>query len=179
VGGDERFICSRNDTNRGPAYSRNRCIGRAQGEFIAVQDADDVSATERLERQAGFLDSRPDVCAVGSFARLIDGDGTAWGRIEGPKGPGKRDWRKVPRSSTRRSCSGSPIWRCRPLRRGMRIAEDYDLFTRLVARGRTVVTVPEFLYAVRWDASSYGRKGFSSRWKRGAGEAQDRKETDE
>lgn len=166
VGGDERFILTRNDRNRGPAYSRNRCIEKAQGEFIAIQDADDVSEPERLERQAGFLDSRPDVCAVGSFARLIDGDGTAWGELRVRREPGKRDWLK-----------GSQVIHASVMFRksdmedvglydeGMRIAEDYDLFTKLVARGRTVVTVPEFLYAVRWDASSYGRKGFSSRWK--------------
>lgn len=166
VGGDERFILTRNNTNRGPAYSRNRCIEKARGEFIAVQDADDVSAPERLERQAGFLDNRPDVCAVGSFARLIDGDGTAWGKLRVRREPGTRDWLK-----------GSQVIHASVMFRrsdmedvglydeGMRIAEDYDLFTKLVARGRTVVTVPEFLYAVRWDASSYGRKGFSSRWK--------------
>lgn len=165
VGGDERFILTRNDTNRGPAYSRNRCIEKAQGKFIAIQDADDVSAPERLERQADFLDSRPDVSGAGSFARLMDGDGTVWGELRVRREPGKRDWLK-----------GSQVIHASVMIRksdmedvglydeGMRIAEDYDLFTKLVARGRTIVTMPEFLYAIRWDASSYSRKGFSSRW---------------
>lgn len=165
VGRDERFVLIRNETNRGPAYSRNRCIEKARGEFIAVQDSDDVSMPERLQRQAAFLDGHPDVCAVGSFARLLDGDGIAWGELRVQREPETRDWLKGAQV-----IHASVMFRKGDLKdvglydEDMRIAEDYDLFTRLVARGRKVVTVPEFLYAVRWDASSYGRKGFFSRW---------------
>ncbi len=165
VGGDERFLLIRNETNRGPAYSRNRCIGKARGELIAVQDADDVSMPERLQSQAGYLDAHPDVCAVGSFARLLDGDGTPWGELRVPREPEMKDWLKGSQV-----IHASVMFRKGDLKdaglydEDMRIAEDYDLFTRLVARGRKVVTVPEFLYGVRWDTSSYGRKGFSARW---------------
>jgi glycosyltransferase involved in cell wall biosynthesis len=37
----------------------------AQGEFIAILDADDISAPERLESQISFLDAHPEVGLVG------------------------------------------------------------------------------------------------------------------
>lgn len=45
---------------------------RAQGEYIAVLDADDVSHTERLARQVGYLDQQPDVGLVGSWVEYIN-----------------------------------------------------------------------------------------------------------
>lgn len=45
----------RNDTNRGVAASRNHIIREAQGELIAFFDDDDVSAPERIKRQAGRI----------------------------------------------------------------------------------------------------------------------------
>lgn len=38
---DSRVVCLRNETNRGPGYSRNRGIAVAKGEYIAFADADD------------------------------------------------------------------------------------------------------------------------------------------
>ncbi|MDD3846750.1 MAG: sugar transferase [Syntrophorhabdaceae bacterium] len=163
--GDGRFVLIRNEVNRGPAYSRNRCIEKAGGELIAIQDADDASMPDRLEKQVGLLDRRQDVSVAGSFAQLFDGDGTPWGELRASMAPEEKDWLKGSQV-----IHASVMVRKEDLKQAglydenIRIAEDYDLFTRLVARGRKVVTLPEFLYAVRWDASSYGRKGMGSRW---------------
>jgi len=163
--GDARFILIRNEMNRGPAYSRNRCIEKARGEFIAIQDADDVSTPDRFQKQVDVLDGNRDVSVVGSFARLFDGSGASWGELRVSTAPREKDWLKgsqVIHASVmvrREDLKATGLYD-EDIRKG----EDYDLFTRLVARGRKVVTVPEFLYAVRWDASSYSRKGLFSRW---------------
>ena len=47
---DPRVKLLRNDTNRGPSYSRNRAIAVAKGKWLAVLDADDEYRPHRLMR---------------------------------------------------------------------------------------------------------------------------------
>ena len=61
--------------NHGLAYSLNRGIKEAAGEFIARMDSDDISNKDRICRQVEFLIINKDVVAVGSNATVIDKDG--------------------------------------------------------------------------------------------------------
>ena len=58
-------------TNKGVATSRNEAIDMAEGKYIAIQDADDVSLSTRIEKQVNFLESSDCFC-VGSHAFEID-----------------------------------------------------------------------------------------------------------
>jgi glycosyltransferase involved in cell wall biosynthesis len=68
---DSRVVPLRNEVNRGQPYTRNRAIGVARGEYVAIQDADDISLPGRLAAQVAFLDAHPRVgtlaCAVEEF----------------------------------------------------------------------------------------------------------------
>ena len=72
---DPRLRLLRNERNLGLARSLNRGIEAATGEYIARQDADDVSDPDRLRRQVAYLDAHPDVALLGSAHREIDSDG--------------------------------------------------------------------------------------------------------
>ncbi|MEJ7893775.1 MAG: glycosyltransferase [Solirubrobacteraceae bacterium] len=61
--------------NVGIARSLNAGLEAARAPVIAVQDADDFSAPERMERQLAFLASRLDVAVVGTRMREIDATG--------------------------------------------------------------------------------------------------------
>ena len=45
----------KNEENRGPAYTRNRIIEKANGEFICFFDDDDISAPTRVEEQVNSV----------------------------------------------------------------------------------------------------------------------------
>ena len=71
---NERIRLLKNDSNKGLAYSLNRCLEEAKGEYIARQDADDVSAPNRLEAELEELkEKRNSVClTTADLARVIE-----------------------------------------------------------------------------------------------------------
>ena len=65
---DPRVRVLRNERNGGVSVSRNRAIGTARGEWIALLDADDAWAPERLEQMLAVAENADvvsdDVCIV-------------------------------------------------------------------------------------------------------------------
>lgn len=134
---DSRIHVLKNDENRRAAFSRNRCIKEAKGEYIAQIDDDDYCAHNRIEMQMKFLDENPDIGFVGSFAYLFD-DNSVWGTFRVVEKPQKEDFIK-------NSCFINPSVMLRKSIldqvNGYRVAketrrtEDYDLFMRLYSNG--------------------------------------------
>ncbi len=58
--------------NMGIPKSRNRAVSISHGEYIAIHDADDISLSQRLEKEVAFLDEHPDYGLVGSSYYLMD-----------------------------------------------------------------------------------------------------------
>lgn len=54
------------EARQGIAHALNAGLAHARGTYIARMDADDISRTGRLEKQAGFLDAHPEIGAVSS-----------------------------------------------------------------------------------------------------------------
>jgi glycosyltransferase involved in cell wall biosynthesis len=52
---DSRVRVLSNKTNRGVAYSRNRGVETARGEWVAFLDSDDVWRKDKLEKQMAFI----------------------------------------------------------------------------------------------------------------------------
>lgn len=61
--------------NRGVGYTRNELFRQAQGEYLAIMDADDIALPERLAVQVEFLDAHKEVVCVGGGIYLIDHKG--------------------------------------------------------------------------------------------------------
>lgn len=81
---DPRIRLVDNAHNLGLTRSLNRGLELAEGEFIARQDADDISEPERLARQVSFLETHPEVALVGTWYKKIDTQGTPIGDRELP-----------------------------------------------------------------------------------------------
>ncbi len=72
---DPRIVLVVNDRNIGLTRSLNKAIGLAQGEYLARQDADDVSMPTRFEKQVKFLDEHPDVSLLGTARATLNRNG--------------------------------------------------------------------------------------------------------
>ena len=60
--------------NAGLPISLNRAIKLARGQYLARQDADDVSLPSRLSEQVHFLDAHPHCALLGTAAQIIEED---------------------------------------------------------------------------------------------------------
>lgn len=63
---DPRIKIINNEKNIGLTKSLNKGLRLAKGEYIARQDADDISCDNRLERQIKLLDEKLDIAIVGT-----------------------------------------------------------------------------------------------------------------
>jgi glycosyltransferase involved in cell wall biosynthesis len=74
---DNRIIIDKNQKNLGLAGIRNKLKKMAKGEYIAWQDADDISIETRLEKQYAFLESHPEVGIIGAYLEFFENDYSA------------------------------------------------------------------------------------------------------
>ncbi|MBE6837418.1 MAG: glycosyltransferase [Ruminococcus sp.] len=65
--------------NKGLSTALNTCIEASTGEYIARQDAEDISHPQRLEKEIEFLDTHPEYDLVGCNAYIYDHENGRWG----------------------------------------------------------------------------------------------------
>jgi len=70
--------------NRGIGATRNQLLTQAQGELIAVMDADDVAFPDRFALQVAFLQRHPEVLCVGGAHEFVDEAGRLLFRKQDP-----------------------------------------------------------------------------------------------
>ena len=81
---DMRIKLIKNLKNLGLAASLNIALKKAQGEYVARMDADDISKSERFKTQLNFMEQNPQVDICGSFVSVIDENGKIIGKIKKP-----------------------------------------------------------------------------------------------
>jgi glycosyltransferase involved in cell wall biosynthesis len=69
---DKRIRILRNETNCGLVETLNKGLREARGTWVARQDADDLSRSDRIARQLSHFRENPDDIVVASEARLVD-----------------------------------------------------------------------------------------------------------
>jgi len=146
IGSDPRGRVMRLERNLGIAPSLNAGLQAAAAPIVAIQDADDYSAPERLERQLGVLVADPGIAIVGCRMREIDPNGAVLRPrttfAAGEVGPVLMNFNPIPNSSAafRRDVAmalGGYDSR-------YRYATEYDLWLRIAEQYR-VVTLDEEL----------------------------------
>lgn len=72
---DSRIKLISSESNIGRVSSLNKSIETSKGKYIALQDADDISKPDRIEKQLNFLEDNPEYVLVGSDVSVIDKSG--------------------------------------------------------------------------------------------------------
>jgi glycosyltransferase involved in cell wall biosynthesis len=133
---DSRIKLLRNPENLGLTRSLNRGLQAASGEFIARQDADDVSLPRRLEKQIAAMDASPDLALLGTGVCEINRRGKKGAVIQQPS---LTSIIKRKMLFDNAFFHTSVMWRKDSFDRqqliydkNLRYSQDYDLFSRAV-----------------------------------------------
>lgn len=148
---DPRVRVLHNPVNLNMSGSLNRALELARGEYCAILDQDDIAHPQRLERQAAFLDTHPEVGVVGAQAMAIDEHGLPLYPMPFPERTEFARWVIL---------FGSPVLHSAAMLRrtlvlaagGYSISEwfanDYILFATLL-RGAGIANLPDTLASYR------------------------------
>ncbi len=81
---DSRIRFINHNDNKGVMLRSKEAIELANGKYIAIHDADDISMSNRLELQHSFLETYSDIFCVGGRAKKIGIDGSFIGDWDFP-----------------------------------------------------------------------------------------------
>ncbi len=150
---DRRIRLMVNEANLGLPVSLNKGIRSARGEYIARQDADDVSLPDRLELQTAYLDAHPEVALVGCWWERIDEKGRVFDLASVPTdGPLLLD--RMLEGGLNPAPHGSMVFRKQAsdavggYDERFRYTQDFDLWLRMWSHGKVEV-LPSCLYELR------------------------------
>ena len=163
----EKIRLLRNETHSYLAYSLNRCLKEADGEFVARMDGDDRSLPDRFEKQVAFLREHPEIAIVGTAMRRFNDDGELGLVIRSEEYPDRYTPHRgnvfshatvLGRKEVFESLGGYTV-----LPRTQR-GQDLDLWFRFLDAGYQGANLPEVLYLVRENDQAIRRRTARIRW---------------
>lgn len=161
----DKFVILKNERNSRLAYSLNRCLEVAKGEYVARMDGDDISAQNRLEKQVDFLDNHSEYSVVGTAMTPFDERGVRPIRYA-KEVPQKLDLLNGPpfchatimmRREAYEKVNGYLV-----SKRTVR-GQDYDMWFRFFAADMVGYNLQESYYFVLEDDAAMKRKKFKAR----------------
>jgi glycosyltransferase involved in cell wall biosynthesis len=149
--GDPRVRLIALPENGGPVRARNHALLHARGRHIAALDQDDLCHPERFARQVAFLDAHDDVALVASRTDVLSEAGIAPSRHVQVTTPTLLGWLlqfSNPLVWSSVMVRGAVARSLDPFTRpGVLYAEDFDLYHRVMTRGRVArIDVPLVTY---------------------------------
>jgi glycosyltransferase involved in cell wall biosynthesis len=145
---DERIRLVQKEQNSGYTDSLNLGLQMACGVYVARMDADDVCHPERFQKQISYLDQHNDVVVCGTWFKTIPAEGIV-------ELPSTYDKIKSGLLYGNVLCHPSVMLRRKFFighslfyNRSFEPAEDYELWTRVIALGR-IHNIPEVLLYYR------------------------------
>lgn len=161
----EKVIVLRNQKNLGLNETLNRCLAVATGEYIARQDADDLSLPERLKLEVDFLDNHPEYALVSGRKDHFDEEGI-WGNLGDVEKPTMKDIFFGPpfchpasmmRNSVLRQVGGYSV-----AQRLIRV-EDYHLWYKFYRAGFKGYNLQQTIYLYADDRKAYSKRNWQNR----------------
>lgn len=156
------FRIVRLEQNRGHGEARRIGLQHCSHELVALMDADDISASDRFEKQLRIFRKHPEITVVGgNITEFIDvPENTVGARVVSLEDAAiKEDMKKrcpmnqvtvMFRKSNVERVGGFIDWFCE---------EDYYLWIRLYLDGAKFANIPDYLVNVRVGKEMYQRRG--------------------
>jgi glycosyltransferase involved in cell wall biosynthesis len=157
---DPRIKCILHKENKGLIQSLNEGILCAKGLYIVRMDADDIAFSNRIQVQVDFMESTPQIAAVGSHAVFFNNNTTI--PIE--------NWALDLNTNTPIEIKKALVWENCLIHPSMcfrtdivkhllydpnqKNYEDYDLWLRMIANKYTIAKIDEPLLYYRVQANS-------------------------
>ena len=149
---DQRIKLFKNEENIGLTKSLNKGLRLARGEYIARQDADDVSLPKRFEKQVALLDNHLEVVLVSCNVEVINPEGKTVAEHQQACDSKFIAWYLL--FSNYIAGHSQVMFRCKPVIdsggycEARRYSQDYELWCRLIEIG-DIVILPEALQKQR------------------------------
>ncbi len=165
--GDFQII--KEEENKGCATGRSIGIDAANGSLIAIQDADDISYSDRFDKQVKFMTENPDIFCVGGFLTKTDEEGKILGVMNYP--PEKHDdvVKMVTDKCFNPILDPSTMFRKKDfyeiggysLDKKIYLVPDFDLWLKAILSGKKFYNMQEILskYRVHDDSMTSRKKG--------------------
>ncbi len=153
---DPRIRLVRNAVNKGQTACLNQGLALARGEWIARQDADDLSHPIRLDRQLAAVAEDATLALVGCQAWIINGAGSFEGTLNLPLRPASIEWAALfenPFIHTAALFRREVVAQLGGYDESFRICQDYGLWERVLQTHRGL-NVPDRLVQYRHTAQS-------------------------
>lgn len=147
---DSRIVRYKGEKNQGLANVLNVGMDMARGKYIARMDSDDISHPNRLQVQVDYLESHPDVDLCSAGMHLFGEKDEVWSRSADTEAV------KVIALFYSPILHASSVWRKESFdkcglrfRQEMVPSEDYDMWSRAMAKGLHLVNIADALYEYR------------------------------
>lgn len=154
---DQRIKLFNNQENIGLTKSLNKGLNLSQGEYIARQDADDLSLPQRFEKQVAVLNEHPEVALASCDIEIIDSQGNFIEKFQRACEPDLVEWYLL---FYNRLAGHSQVMFRRELVitlegycESYRYSQDYELWCRIVKVGKIFISPEVLLQQRRHEAS--------------------------
>ena len=157
---DPRIKVIRNAHNRGQTACLNHGLELARGQWIARHDADDLAHRARLGASVSITQSAPEIVLLGTNGRIINEQDKLVGLLDAPLSHEGITWTAPFLNPFMHT---SVMFRADVIRdefggydQSYRIAQDYELWTRVISRYRSA-NLPQRLIYYRHLATSMSK----------------------
>jgi glycosyltransferase EpsE len=156
----DKFLIIKNEVNSKLAFSLNRCLEYAQGEYCARMDGDDYISPKRFEKQVEYLKRHPEIKLVGTFMQGFDDEGKFTRIYPYKEFPNKYDLKRGPCFAHASIMIYTKVLKelCYVVSNRTKRSQDYDLWFRFFAAGYKGANIQEALYFVREDEYAFLRR---------------------
>ena len=164
---DNRIKPRRNELNSGAAVSRNSSIERAEGEFIAFLDSDDIWLPDKLSLHIGYMDEQQANISFTPYS-LIGEDSVDLNEIIDANKNGSFSYEDMLIKKATMGCCTVVVRKSAftdlsmPL---IRAGQDYALWLKLLKQDQQAIIFPEVLSKYRIVTNSLSRNKIKKAYK--------------